>query len=95
MVNNSHWIIKIKYCSRFFILISLTYDHTLDCTTVSYNDEKFTLVFIDEGTKVNSVVYIQLLEDDVLPWMTKVLGDNYVSLLDGAPSHTFNVIQQL
>lgn len=52
------------------------------------------LVFIDEGVKINSNVYIQMLADDVLPWVTETYGDNYIFTQDGAPAHTSNVTQK-
>ncbi|KAG1662924.1 Transposable element Tcb2 transposase [Nymphon striatum] len=61
---------------------------------VSSDGRKSPLVFIEQGTKVNSVVYMKLLEENVLPWVTQAFGDNYVFIQDGAPSHMSNVTQQ-
>jgi inhibitor of nuclear factor kappa-B kinase subunit alpha len=61
---------------------------------VSSDGGKSPLVFVEEGTKVNSVVYLKMLEDNVLPWVTEAFGDNYAFTQDGAPAHTSNVTQQ-
>lgn len=51
------------------------------------------MVLIQEGVKVNSQVYLQMLEEKVLPWGTNVFGNQYIFTQDGAPAHTSNVTQ--
>ena len=60
---------------------------------VASDGTKSPLVFIDQGVKVNSVIYIQLLEKYVLPWVKKCFGNNYIFTQDGAPPHTSNISQ--
>jgi hypothetical protein len=48
---------------------------------------KTPLVFIPKGVKINQLVYQEMLENDVLPW----IAENQLRLVfqqDGAPSHT-------
>lgn len=61
---------------------------------VASDGSKSPLVFIPEGVKVNSAVYIEMLKTNVLPWVSEHFGNDYVFTQDGAPSHTSNVTQQ-
>lgn len=61
---------------------------------VASDGTKSPLVFIKEGVKVNSQVYLKMLEEHLLPWLTASFPDGYVFTQDGAPSHTSNVTQQ-
>ena len=49
------------------------------------------LVFIDEGVKINSDVYIKMLTESVLPWVSETHVNGYIFTQDGAPAHTSNV----
>uniref|UniRef100_A0A3P8TI71 Paired domain-containing protein n=1 Tax=Amphiprion percula TaxID=161767 RepID=A0A3P8TI71_AMPPE len=60
---------------------------------VASDGSKSPLVFIQEGVKVNSQVYLQMLEEKVLPWCTNAFGNQYVFTQDGAPAHTSNITQ--
>ena len=60
---------------------------------VASDGSKSPFVFIQEGVKVNSQVYLQMLEEKVLPWCTNAFGNQCVFTQDGAPAHTSNVTQ--
>ena len=60
---------------------------------VASDGTKSPLLFIEEGVKVNSLVYLQMLKEKVLPWVTEAFGEHYVFTQDGAPAHTSNVTQ--
>uniref|UniRef100_A0A3P8WNH7 Tc1-like transposase DDE domain-containing protein n=1 Tax=Cynoglossus semilaevis TaxID=244447 RepID=A0A3P8WNH7_CYNSE len=60
---------------------------------VASDGSKSPLVLIQEGVKVNSQVYLQMLEEKVLPWGTNVFGNQYIFTQDGAPAHSSNVTQ--
>lgn len=57
---------------------------------VASDGRKMDPVFIPEGDKVTTEVYITILSDYVLPWVTKEYGHrpNVVFQQDGAPCHT-------
>ena len=55
---------------------------------VGSDGSKSPLVFIDQGVKVNSEVYVKMLEEKVLPWLQKTYRNGYVFTQDGAPAHT-------
>ena len=61
---------------------------------VASDGSKSPLIFIKEGVKVNTQLYIKMLAENVLPWITKSFGNSYVFTQDGAPSHTSNLTQQ-
>ena len=61
---------------------------------VASNGSKSPLIVIEEGVKVNSHVYLNMLEEKVLPWLTESFGDDFIFTQDGAPAHTANVTQQ-
>lgn len=54
---------------------------------VASDGSKSPLVFIEEVVKVNTQVYIKMLDEKVLPWITESFGNH-------APSHTSNLTQQ-
>lgn len=58
---------------------------------VGYN-LKTPLVFISEGTKINQVVYRNLLRHEVRAWMKEKALD-FTFQQDGAPAHTANETQ--
>ena len=60
---------------------------------VASDGTKSPLLFIEEGVKVNSQVYLQMLKEKVLPWVTEAFGEHYVFIQDGAPAHTSNFTQ--
>ena len=43
---------------------------------------------------MNSQVYLKMLEENVLPWLTETFGEQYIFTQDGAPAHTSNVSQK-
>ncbi|XP_062541178.1 uncharacterized protein LOC134209203 [Armigeres subalbatus] len=59
---------------------------------VASDGKKMDPVFIPEGDKVNTEVYIGILSKYVLPWIKKQYGSkpNVVFQQDGAPCHTSN-----
>jgi hypothetical protein len=62
---------------------------------VASDGQKCPPIFIPEGEKVNTEVYIRLLESKVVPWLKKKFPDgNYVFQQDGAPAHTANRTQE-
>jgi hypothetical protein len=63
---------------------------------VVYNGKKMPPFFFSVGTKINSDVYIKLLEKVVKPWIKRnySLAGNYVQQQDGAPCHTSWKMQQ-
>lgn len=57
---------------------------------VASDGRKMDPVFIKEGLKVNTDVYLEILKDHVLPWITSTYDEetNVVFQQDGAPAHT-------
>ncbi len=51
--------------------------------------KKTPLIFIEEGVKINTAVYLHLLSEEVAPWVEL----EFVFQQDGAPSHTSNLTQ--
>ena len=52
-------------------------------------------IFVPEGMKVNTEVYIKLLASKVVPWLKKNYPKgNYTFQQDGAPAHTSNRTQE-
>ena len=43
---------------------------------------KCLFIFIEEGVKVKSVVYMKMLEDKVLPWLNGSFGERYIFTQD-------------
>ena len=57
---------------------------------VSFEGHVMPPVFIEEGHRVNADVYVGLLEDHVLPWMTNIAnGQDYVFQQDLIVNGTF------
>ena len=51
--------------------------------------KKTPLIVIPQGVKVNTDVYLQMLEEKVKPWIDQQDWENsYCFQQDGAPSHT-------
>uniref|UniRef100_A0A6A7FUG0 Uncharacterized protein n=1 Tax=Hirondellea gigas TaxID=1518452 RepID=A0A6A7FUG0_9CRUS len=62
---------------------------------VTCDGQKTPLIFIEEGVKVNSRVYLDLLESQVAPWITNAFRNrDFVFQQDGAPAHTSNLFQK-
>ena len=61
---------------------------------VASDGQKSPLVFIPEGVKVNTQVYLNLLRDHALPWARGSFPNGHVFTQDGAPSHTSKLTQQ-
>lgn len=63
---------------------------------VASDGKKMDPVFIPEGDKVNTEVYIGILSKHVLPWIKEQYGPNpnVVFQQDGAPCHTSNRTQK-
>lgn len=55
---------------------------------------KSLLLFVEEGMKVNSGVYLQMLQGSVLPWVTEQFGTSCIFTQNLAPAHTANVSQK-
>ncbi|XP_059081941.1 uncharacterized protein LOC131879599 [Tigriopus californicus] len=63
--------------------------HVMVWAGVSDDGRKTPLVVIPEGTKVNSDAYINLLEEELLPWIQQQHWEHgYAFMQDGAPAHT-------
>ena len=61
---------------------------------VTSSGHKTSLVFIQEGVKINQHIYLSLLKDTVVPWEEKTFGDAGVTLQqDGATSHSAKTVQ--
>jgi len=57
--------------------------------------KKMPLIFIPKGVKVNQVVYLNMLKDQVLPWInSEVWEHSYCFQQDGAPSRTAKTVQK-
>ena len=61
---------------------------------VASDGTKSPLIVIDEGVKVNSQVYLNMLQEKVFPWLTESFGTNFIFTQDGAPAQTANVTQK-
>ena len=49
---------------------------------------KSRLVFIDEGLKVSSQVYLNMLQKQILPWLTEAFENKQIFIQDVASAHT-------
>jgi inhibitor of nuclear factor kappa-B kinase subunit alpha len=62
---------------------------------ITTDGRKTPLVFLEEGVKVDTGVYLNLLMEYVLPWVEKEYqGAPLVFQQDGAPSHTSKLVQE-
>ena len=61
---------------------------------VASDGSKSPLIVIEEGVKPNSQVFFNMLEENILPWLTESFGHDFILTQDGAPAHTANVAQQ-
>ena len=52
------------------------------------------MLFVEDGLKVNSAGYIEVLAENVVPWVTETYGTHYIFTHDGAAAHTANKTQQ-
>ena len=61
---------------------------------VTSDGKKTPLIFIEEGVKIDTAVYLHLLGEEVKPWVEREYGDSPIIFQqDGAPSHTSNLTQ--
>ena len=62
---------------------------------VASNGKKAPPIFIPDGEKVNSELYISILAKKVLPWLKKTFpAGNYVFQQDSAPAHASKKTQE-
>lgn len=59
---------------------------------VTTSGKKSPLAFVQQGVKINSLRYVELLEKDVLDWLVS-LEVPYVFMQDDTPAHTSQVTQ--
>lgn len=61
---------------------------------VTSDGRKTPLSFIEEGVKVDQAVYLNLLSEEVMPWVKNEYGEAPILFQqDGAPSDTAKVVQ--
>jgi transposase len=62
---------------------------------VSSNGKKAPPIFVPDGEKVNSEVYINILATKLVPWLRKTFPEgNYVFQQDSAPAHASKKTQE-
>ena len=57
---------------------------------VGFDGSTSPMLFVKDGVKVNSEVYIKVLAENVVLWVTGTYGTHYILTQDGAPAHTAN-----
>ena len=62
--------------------------------SVASDGSKSTLVFIEEGVKVNTQDYIKMLTEKVLLWNTESIVNRYIFTQNGPPSYISKLTQQ-
>ena len=56
---------------------------------------KAPLIFLEKGVKMNQTVYIEILENSLLPWaITTYSNQNWIFQKDSTPSHTAKLMQK-
>ena len=56
--------------------------------------QKTSLIFIDQGVKINQHVYLKMIKNKFLPWVDETFGNTGVTFQqDGATSHTAKLVQ--
>ena len=45
----------------------------------SERGDEFPMAFIDDGVKVNKQVYLNMLQEELLPWLTETFEYNHIS----------------
>ncbi len=56
--------------------------------------KKIPLIFAPEGVKINKSMYLDMLNDDVLPWLQEnYQGTDFTFEQDSASSHGTKIIQ--
>ena len=55
---------------------------------------KLTSVLIDEGVKVNSQVYLNMLQEKVLRWLTKTFQNIYIFTHEDGVAYTAKMSQE-
>lgn len=69
--------------------------HHVKTKSPTSDGKKCPIIFIPQGLKVNTAVYLDLLNEKVKPWLEKTYPDgNYVWQQDGAPAHTSRTTQE-
>ena len=48
------------------------------------------MLFVEDGLEVNREVYIKVMVEKVVPWVTETYGTNYIFTQDGTPAHKAN-----
>jgi hypothetical protein len=61
---------------------------------VASNGQKAPLVLLDEKTRLNSDLYIEILKSKIFPWARKHFGQNWIWQQDGASCHTSLITQK-
>ena len=61
---------------------------------VGFDGSTSPMLFVDDGVKVNSELYIKVLAENVVLWVTETYGTHYIFTQDGALAHTANKTQQ-
>ena len=60
---------------------------------VTSSGQKFPLIFVKDGVKINQDVYLDMLRNKVLPWVDILSGDEGVTLQqDEATAHTAKLV---
>lgn len=59
---------------------------------VTTSGKKTPLIFVEQGVKINGPKYVEMMQEDVLPWLEDS-GAPYLFMQDEAPAHTSNVAQ--
>ena len=68
----------------------------LVCTDGTSSGEKTPLIFIEEGVQINQHVYLNMLKEQLVPWINATFKESGITLQqDGATSHTANLVQEL
>ncbi len=62
---------------------------------VMSDGKKSPLIFVPEGLKINKEVYLNMLVDQVMPWIKAEYGDTHFTFQqDGAPAHGSRLVQE-
>ncbi len=58
---------------------------------VTSSSLKTPLIFVDKGVKINKEFYVNMLEQELVPWVRDNVGMDGISFMqDGVPAHTAN-----
>ena len=62
---------------------------------VTSTGEKTPLIFVEEGAKINQHVYLNMLKEQLVPWINATFKKSGITLQqDRATSHTANLVQE-